>query len=382
MNYVNQVFCHADGARKEIKRIVASDTYDSGDFRYCVDALRDGLITLARDLDFGRVAKLLKSSEGLLEYTDSNARWHAHNLKQDDLLYFIQTFPTPPQYLIKDISADVRVNNVIVDSVVRSQAYEVDGTVIDFNEMAYALASHNDHQAWLKLVLSSPNTVKGVKLAMNSLGTFDPEYLQAHRNDFDELVTNIRMAYTPNDFAWMLGNRRIDSDALFAALKILDCGEKIEAILKVCWLEFSEPFTLQRIMKTYDLVPDPEYRGVLARAAHASDGNVAQTKYVATSYYLHELSIPDEICESKRLINVGIVKDVLSLDGAETPYGVFNYLPHKVGAFLDNVLKLAVEDQKGDVDTVCAVYKDAIPHKYLMQSGFYKGHTLSNALGL
>jgi hypothetical protein len=46
------------------------------------------------------------------------------------------------------------------------------------------------------------------------------------------------------------------------------------------------------------------------------------------------------------------------------------------------VLKLAVEDQKGDVDTVCAVYKDAIPHKYLMQSGFYKGHTLSNALGL
>lgn len=382
MNYENPTFSTADWARREIKHDAAIGDYDSQQFRACVDVLRDGMITLARDLEFGKLEKLIDYSKRLLEHQAGNGRWELHKLKPDDLLYFIQTFPTPAAQLQNDISADFRRNAAIIDSVVKSETYDKEGTILDFCEMAHALATLNDSNSWLKLVMSNPNAVKRLKIAMFSLSAFDPDFLKAHRDEFSEFAADLKAHYAPNDFAWKTGDVTIDPDALFSALKTLGCDETIQKVLKVCWLMFKEPFTLQHTMQTYGLTPDADYRKHLAKSAHASDMNTAATVHLATSYYLYELSIPDDLPLCKSPISLKTVLEVLALNAAETPYGIFDYLPRKVGQFLDNMLHLATTAPKADAHKVIKEYQDAIPEKTLMLSRFYRGHQLSNAMGL
>jgi hypothetical protein len=380
----NEVFLHADGARRIIKRMAASDDYDSQDFRACVDILRDGMKALANDLEFGLLERLLGWSRNTLEHADDTGRWHTHKLTSDDIVYFAQAFPTEPGYLLNDISADLRKNRVLVDSVVKSVFYGRERTVLDFNEMAYRLATHNDSESWLQLILSSPpeQERETLKVAMNSLGCFDPLHLQEHRERFKNLSLIINAHYRPNDFGWLSGKRTIDSDKLFTALQTIDCSNTIQSILKVCWLEFKEPFTLQRTMKAYNYTPDDEYRKYLALSAHACESKEGAAPHIATSYFLHELSIPDDYFNTRRPLSMETIQEILALNGADTPYGVFHYLPHKIGKFLDNMIQMHVNENGAKLDAVLDAYRAAMPEKQLMLSGYYKGQILTEALGM
>jgi hypothetical protein len=380
----NEVFLHANMARREIKRMAASADYDSGDFRACVDILRDGIKTLANDLEFGKLEKILGWCRTLLEHSDDKGRWHTHKLASDDIIYFAQTFPTEPGFLLNDLSPDLRKNWVLVNSVVRSDFYGREGTSLDFYEMAIQLATFNDRESWLKLILSNPpeKERETLKVAMASLSFFEPTYLQQHRESFKDLSLIIQNHYRPTDFGWLAGKKKIDSDALFTALQTLDCSKTIQSILKVCWLEFKEPFTLQRTMKAYDYVPDDEYRKHLAQSAHAGESKDGQAPHIATSYFLHDLSIPDEYFQTRVIISMESIQEILALNGAETPYGVFNYLPHKIGNFLDDMIQKHANEKGAKLEAVLDSFRAAIPEKQLRLSNFYKGHLLSDALGL
>lgn len=378
MRNPDPLYAHALALVKSIKKMARSANYDSGEYRIRLDMLRDAMIDLAQNLEFGKLADLTQLSLDLLEPSGIRSSRSHHKLNTDDLVYHLQTFPTNLDALVNDISDNKQMNMVIVSSIVKSENVTKEGMGLEARDIARRLAAGNDKDAWMKLVDAPDNFETQYSLAAETIGLFNKAYLETHKNDFTAIAHVFD--YKPGDFGWGSDENKIISEDLFDALKTIGCKHAIEHILKVCWFEFSQEYALQKSMRRYDFVPDEEYRRRLTQSAHHSKAHLTKLQHLATSFYLHELSQPEDLLPLKENLEPALLAEIFDLNGVETPYGSFTFLPKQIGSLLDDSLRLSLKDEEWSI--VEKRYSDKVPVKYLNMSSIYKGNRISNDLGL
>ena len=143
--------------------------------------------------------------------------------------------------------------------------------------------------------------------------------------------------------------------------------------------KFSKEFTLQRYISDFGFKPDDRYRSwaaMLSTSKHVSSGE----KHLPVSFFAYELSTDEPLCDFINAPQPALIKSVLELDGAETPYGKISLNHRKVGQFLDETFKLSLKDL-GDWDKVLKAYA-GLGEDVLMKSNMYKGRRLTNDLGM
>lgn len=360
---------------KKIKSMAFNPRYESMGYRTLVTALRECITELALAGEIGKLKKIAEYSLDLLEPNASSGTKRYHCLKPADLVHHLETLPTHQDALVKDISNDHAKNKVVISSIIKADHLDSAGMGSDCSKIAGELAKVNDKDSWLRLVQAPDDTTECYRLATETIGLFDKAYLEANKRDFEAIWTILR--HKPRDFGWgVTGTTEISSSDLFDALKIIGCKKAIPAILKVCWLEFKEPFMLQRNMTRYGFKPDDAYRQTLADALHMPDGKY---RHLATSYYLHELCNDEPLLTPRVGMSPMTLLEVLYQDGAQTPYGTVSYLPGKIGEVIDVTLKAAMKSK--DWDKVQKDYS-ILPEKFLMKSNFFKGRKITEELGL
>lgn len=359
---------------KKIKSMAFNSKYDSMGYRTRLTALRDCITELALAGEFGKVKKIAEYSLDLLEPKASSGSKRYHCLRPDDLLFHLETFPTHQNALVTDISIDHGKNKAVINSIIKADFLESGGMGNAWMSIVSQLAQVNDKASWLRVVTSAENEAECYRLATRTMGLFDKKFLEEHKADFQRIAKILR--HKPNEFGWGAGSTAINSEDLFEALMIVGCKAAIPAILKVCWLEFKEPFMLQKNMARYGFTPDDGYRKTLADGVHMPDGKY---RHLATSYYQYELSRDEPLMLPRLPIPPEILLEVIEQNGAQTPYGEISYLPGKIGELIDVTLKAAMKSE--DWDKVQKDYS-IIPEKYLMKSKVFKGQKITEDLGL
>lgn len=361
---------------KAIKKMAFNPKYDSVRYRAMVTAMRDCITELALAGEIGKLKHISEYSLDLLEPDASRGSKRYHYLKPSDLLHHIETLPTHQDALVSDISSDKTMNMAVVRSIIKADFLHSESMGLDCLRIGARLAENNDKDAWITFVRAVEKVSDGFKLATETIGRFNPEYLKENSKCFAPIKTIISK-HKPSGFGWeVLDSKKIESKSLFDALMIIGCKKVIPEILKVCWLEFDEPFLLQRNMQRYDFTPDDQYRKTLGNAVHEAQGRY---RHLATSYYLYELCREETLVQMRRPMSPAILAEVIELDGNDTPYGPVRFMPGKVGELIDVTLKAAMIH--ADWEEVHKTYS-CLPERLLLKSNIYKGKKLSDELGL
>ena len=361
---------------KSIKKQAFSPRYDSIRYRTMVTALHDCIQELALAGEFGKLAKIAQYSLDLLEPERPNGTRSYHHLKSSDLLHHIEMLPTHHDGLVSDISEDKALNMAVVRSIIKADFLESESMIGDLARITRALAENNDHVAWVALLAAVESQRDQYRLSIESIGRFDLDHISKHKDHFSPIKNAINK-HKPGEVGWGTSeDTRVDSTELFDAMMVIGCQKSIPRILKVCWLEFKEPFMLQRNMQRYGFTPDEQYRKTLAGSVHMHEGRY---RHVSTSYYQHELTGTNDLLPQREPMKPAILAEVLELDGKETPYGTVHFTPGKAGEVIDVTLKAALA--KDTWEKVSKAY-DVIPKRLLMKSHVYKGHMLCDDLGM
>lgn len=361
---------------KKIKSMAFNPKYDSMGYRTRVAALRECITELALAGEMGKLKKIAEYSLDLLEPKASSGTKRYHCLRPADLLYHLETFPTHQNALVRDISTDLEKNRAVINSIIKADFLESGGMGNAWMSIVSQLAEVNDKESWLRVVSAAEDTAESYRLITRTIGLFDRTFLEKNKSDFHAIRPFLQ--HKPNDFGWGAGSTAISSEALFEALLIVGCKQAIPRILTVGWLEFQEPFMLQRNMARYDFTPDDAYRRRLANGVHMPDGKY---RHLATSYYQYELCRDEPLLLPKLAVPPSVLLEVIEQDGAQTPYGAISYLPGKIGELIDVTLKAALTMNGKDWDSTQKEYS-IIPEKFLMKSKFFKGQKLTDDLGL
>lgn len=381
MTKPQQIYDEALWNAKSIKKMAFKKDYDSSEYRSRVDMLRDSWIELANAFELGKLADLAQVAMDILEpkRSDTGQVKH-HRLLKEDLIHHIQTIPTLQDGLVLNISDDKNLNSLIVSSIQKSNGLGRDSLLRDTYDIARGLARANDIKSWVNFVTNLDNLPEEFELAASTIGLFDLDYIKQHKSEI--IRVSPAFDHPPRSFGWGVEGSasKVDSKKLYDALYAIDCTPAILAILKVCWPQYRERFTLQETMLRYGITPDEEYRKVMSDAAHASSSMGGQYENLAFTYFLYELSIPDPLIPLKKNIGILDLARIIAFEGSETPYGKATYLPEKVGALIDECIKLSIKEK--DWDEIRKLYEEHIPRDSLVKSKVYKSNMITSELGL
>ncbi|MBI6882812.1 hypothetical protein [Pseudomonas putida] len=381
MTKPQQIYDEAIWNAKAIKKMAFRKQYDSSEYRSRVDMLRDSWIELANAFELGKLAEVAQLAMDILEPKRSETGQISHHkLSKEDLIHHIQTIPTLQDGLFLNISDDKTLNSIIVSSIRKSNGLRKDSLLRETYDIARSLARVNDIKSWIDLVTSLDNLNEEFELAASTIGLFDLDYIKQHKSEI--IRVSPVFDHTPRSFGWGVEGSasKVDSRKLYDALDAIDCKPVILAILKVCWPQYRERFTLQEIMFRYGITPDDEYRKVLSDSAHASSSMGGQYENLAFTYFQYELSIPDPLIPLQKNISPQKLAEVIDFDGCETPYGKAKYLPEKVSALIDECIKLSLKES--DWDSVRKTYEESLSRDTLMRSKVYKSNLITAELGI
>lgn len=368
----------AHKASIQIRRAAENGGMSSQEFRFKVDFLRDSIIELATRCEFGYVAELSNTSMRLLNQAALQNRSSKFKLSVEDMLYLINTFPSAPDGVTSYVSKDFEVNRQIVGSVVRSNRHSDTHFIADNFLLMLKLAKNGDIASWINLSQATLELPSQADLVVRTFSLFDTQLVSENRDKLGYLVEslkNFNAGYFPDEYM----GEMVKYDNLLYNLKVAGDVAGTHSIIRSGRGKFTEEFTLQRYMADFAFEPDELYRSQASQWATARDVDPGH-KHLGTSFFVYELSTELPVCRIGHTPKASLIKSVLELDGAQSPYGIISLNQRKVGQFLDETLKLALKDL-GDWDKVVKTYQ-SLGENVLMKSNLYKGKRLTEDLGM
>lgn len=378
MTDITKLRAEGKKAAINIKRCAVSGSLTSQDFRMNVDILRDSIIELANRCEFGYVAELSDTSMRLLNQASLQNRSCKFKLSVEDMLYLVNTFPSAPDGVTSYISKDFEVNRQIVGSVIRSNRHADTHFIADNFLLMIQLAKKGDIQSWIGLSKATLDLPSQCDLVIRTFSLFNNELVSKHRGDMSYLVDSLR-DFKAGFFSDEYLGEKIKYDNLLYNLKTAGDVAGTHELIMAGRGKFTEEFTLQRYMADFGFEPNEQYRSQASQWATARDID-AGNKHLATSFFAYELSNDLPLCRIGHTPKPALIRSILELDGTDSPYGQIRLNARKVGQFIDETLKLAIKDL-GSWDKAVKAYQ-SIGEKALMKSSFYKGHRLTEDLGM
>lgn len=374
----NQLRSDARDVLIQLKRGSVSGGETSKQWRLKVDLLRDMIVALANRFEFGYVAELSNGAMRILEQAALLNRGSRFKINHEDMLYLVNTFPSAPDGLINFISTKFDSNRQIVSSVVRANHHTNTHYLADCFLMMQKLATLDDLDNWIVMSKAVMEIKANADLVLRTFSVFDNKTIAASPNKLEFLVTAVG-GYKPGYFDDQYMGHRYDFENLLANLHAINERSVSHGFIATGKGDFSREFTLQRYMADYGFEPNEAYRVAATRTATAKHQD-AKMKHQPTSYFAYELGIEDPLVGLVNAPEPELVKNILQMEGVESPYGEIVFNKRKVSQFLDETFKLALSDTK-DWDKAIKPYR-ILGEKALMQSNFYKGRRIENDLGM
>lgn len=379
MNKETEVLATAKKYIRDVKKMAEGGGYSPEEYRHKLDVIRDSIVELSKAHEFGFVAELATATAKMLDQGALRTRSSVHWLNQEDMLYHINMFPTAPDALVNHISEYAPVNSIIVNSVVRSRLYNDTNHMTDTFRMLVELAGNRDIDNWIVLSKAMLALPTQIDMVIRTLSLIDNEIVELRKDEFSFIKETVE-TFKSNYFSEEYMGIRIDIENLLANLKLIGEVSTAHYLIGMGKGDFSEPHGIQRLITTYGYSPDEAYRTKMSNSSTVSERK-GKDKHLPTSFFAYELSNAEPLVKMQRALNPELVKEILELDGCETPYGEIRYDPRKVEHFLDEILKESLHKHK-KWETVCDLYGKELSEKTLMKSNFYRGKKISNDLGL
>lgn len=366
-------------AARDIRRAVASNLYKPNELRFNIDFLRDAIIKLASNLEFGYVAELSETSKRLLDTHSRETNSRTEKISMDDMLYIINTFPCAPSGIDKYISNEFNFNSQIIDATIRSGNQLNHNYIADNFYIILRLSELGDLASWIKLSKSMLENAGQTDLVLRTFSNFSTELIKNSHEEL-EFISEAAREFNPSHFPNEYMGEKLDFENLLYNLKAAGASEVARNLLKCGNGSFVREFTLQRYIHDFGFQPNEVYRRNAARFS-TSPHYDSSKKHLASSFFAYELSTAEPLCRIDNTPKPSLLKKILELDEFESPYGVIRLNPEKVATFVDETLRMSLKDHKGDWDKVIKDYRE-IDEKVLMKSKIYKTKSLETDLGI
>lgn len=297
----------------------------------------------------------------------------------DDMLYIINTFPCTPSGIDKYISSEFYFNSQIIESTIRSGSQLNHNYITDNFLLILRLSELGDLASWIKLSKSMLENTGQADLVLRTFSNFSTDLIKDNHEEL-EFLSEAARGFNPSHFPNEFMGEKVNFENLLYNLKAAGASEVARNLLKCGNGSFSMEFTLQRYIRDFGFQPTEVYRRNAARFSTSPHYDPSK-KHLASSFFAYELSTAEPLCRIDNTPKPSLLKKILELDGLESPYGVIRLNPEKVAAFVDETLRMALKDHKGDWDKVTKDYRE-IDEKVLMKSKTYKTKSLETDLGI
>lgn len=361
----------------KLTKMAISGLYSSGEYTTSINMVRDAIIDLAQQGEFGLVKELADHSTRILDQSNLPNGDSEHYVKHEDFLYHIQVLPSAPSGLINHIGIDQKTNTLIVESATKSRGLNtIEGSTYAYRMMV-RLAEDDDITNWNKVAAILLKHPFNTDTVLRAFSHFKKELVAAHNAEFSGLK-NALVGFKPGSFLLDSGTQKINEIKLLDNLYTLGEKELVHQIVSVSF-EYRSPFKIHQCVHDYGFEPSTEYLQSLEKCCVPAPDKRYAT--LCVSLYAYLLSQGDHELNMNRLLTPDQLMDVFSSEGAETPMGLLTYDKRKVGLLLDTVLKETGRQRKGSTAPLVD-YEKKIPKNLLMLSNYYKGIQVSDALGL
>jgi hypothetical protein len=372
MNNAVKIFDAAIKLCGEITDMACRGIYRPGQYTASVDIVRDTIVTLAQEGEFGLVAELSALSASLLDQGHMRIASSEHYLSHEDFLHHIQALPCAPSGLVNHVGINSEANALIVDSFLKSRALNNFQHINSIIGLMQALAKDSDITNWLKI--ATPMLAKDYNTAevLKSFLYFNNELVKDNADRFQLLKVPLSN-YRPSN------NGVLDSLETALLDNLFTIGEKelVHHLASVS-RKFFRPFKIHEYALRYQFSPTADYLRELERTSRPSSRAEDAGRHTSLfSYLLTDSSIETPLTKA---LTPQQLLEILAQDGATGPHGAITYDKRRVGLLLDETFKLSM-GPRDKWDDVLKWYKD-IPKNTLMLSSYYRGRQLSDQLGL
>ena len=360
----------------KLTKMAISGNYTPGEYTTSVGMVRDALLDLAQQSEFGLVKELADHSTRILDQSNLPHRDSEHYVKHEDFLYHIQVLPSAPSGLINHIGIDRDSNGLIVESAIKSrEVHTIEGSIYAYR-MMQKLSEDDDVTNWNKIAAVLLKHSFNTETVLRAFSHFKVDTVVNNSTSFTNLQASL-VGFQPGLAILKSGSQKINEQKLLDNLLTIGEKELIQKIASASY-DFQVPLKLHKYAHDYGFEPDADYLQILEKRCRPSSDNRSAT--VCTSLYAYLLSAGDHEIEMNHVLTPEQLIDIFSVDGTETEMGTITYDKRKASLLIDVVMKEVVKGKGGTA--LMATYEKQIPKNILMLSNFYKGLQLSDQLGL
>ena len=380
MNEQKSLYEEAYRTAKRITDMAVNGGYERGEYQANIDLLRDAIISLTSQGEFGYTKELIELSANMLNQHYLGEKRLKHLINEEELIHHVKTFPTHACGLLNHLGGKQSVNTLIVDSIVKSGHLIKPDNNLETSEIFRVLALCKDAYNWCRFAeyAITQSHFTGTGLALRTLAKFDLETVKTNSSSF-AFFSEALEEFRPQRYRFDAHGVEVDDISFFNNLMAIGAQSTVHYLIKIPTINFRQPFTLHTYLRDYNLNPDTKYLNAIEQGAVYESINLF--KYLISSLYTFMLTKDCEPFDITTPLSPASIMEVLALDGAMVDGEKIQFDPKKVEYMLDCTLKLAVK--YGDKHYPgLPPYEQSLPKEILMKSKYYRGLQLEDQLGL